>query len=67
MSRGRPSGTHSAAWGHGPTAAEADLVPGHPLHPDTWKAVLPEQGFVDVKVHVAGTDAYVVTATRSDA
>jgi len=55
------------AWGHGPTAAEADLVPGHPLHPDTWKAVLPEQGFVDVQIHVAGTDAYVVTATRADA
>jgi len=56
----------SEAWGRGSTAAEADLVPGHPLHPDTWKAVLPEQGFVDVQIHVAGTDAYVVTATRAD-
>ena len=40
--------------------------PGHPLHPDTWNAVLPEQGFADVQVHAAGADAYVVTATRAD-
>jgi hypothetical protein len=54
------------AWGRADTAAEADLVTGHPLHPDTWIAVLPEQGFVDVQVHDAGTDGYVVTAIRSD-
>jgi hypothetical protein len=54
------------AWGRDATAAEADLVAGHPLHPDTWNAVLPEQGFVDVQVHAAGADAYVVTATRAD-
>jgi hypothetical protein len=54
------------AWGRDTTAAEADLVAGHPLHPDTWNAVLPEQGFVDVQVHTAGADAYVVTATRAD-
>ena len=54
------------AWGAGATAAEADLVAGHPLHPDTWTAVLPEQGFADVQVHAAGADAYVVTATRAD-
>ena len=54
------------AWGRDGTAAEADLVPGHPLHPDTWNAVLPEQGFVDVRVHEAGAGAYVVTATRAD-
>jgi hypothetical protein len=53
-------------WGFDATAAEADLVAGHPLHPDTWKAVLPEQGFVDVRVHDAGPDAYVVTAARAD-
>jgi len=53
-------------WGHGATAAEADLVAGRPLHPDTWNAVLPEQGFVDVQVQDAGPDAYVVTATRAD-
>jgi hypothetical protein len=55
------------AWGRDATAAEADLVPGHPLHPDTWNAVLPEQGFVDVRVHEAGAGAYVVTATRAEA
>lgn len=54
------------AWGHDATAAEADLVAGHPLHPDTWKAVLPEEGFGDVQVHVTGADAYVVTATCAD-
>ncbi len=54
------------AWGRDATAAEADLVAGHPLHPDTWNAVLPEHGFVDVQVHPAGADAYVVTATRAD-
>ena len=54
------------AWGRGPTAAEADLVAGHPLHPDTWRTVLPEQGFADVQVQAVGADAYVVTATRAD-
>jgi SAM-dependent methyltransferase len=53
------------AWGIGETAAEADLVAGHPLHPDTWSAVLPEQGFADVQVHGEGAGAYVVTAIRS--
>jgi len=53
-------------WGCDATAAESDLVAGHPLHPETWSAVLPEQGFVDVQVHAAGTGAYVVTATRAD-
>jgi hypothetical protein len=52
------------AWGGRTTAAEADLVTGHPLHPETWRTVLPEQGFVDVSVLDAGPDAYVVTATR---
>ena len=56
-----------AAWGTGDTAAEADLVPGHPLHPDSWKILLPEHGFSDVRVHAAGNDAYVVAATRADA
>ena len=55
-----------AGWGTGATAAEADLVAGHPLNPDTWRTVLPEQGFADVRVHDAGDTAYVVTATRAD-
>jgi hypothetical protein len=54
------------AWGRADTAAESDLVAGHPLHPETWEAVLPEQGFAAVQVHTAGTDAYVVTAIRAD-
>jgi SAM-dependent methyltransferase len=54
------------AWGQGFTAAEADLTPGHPLHPDTWAVILPEQGFGDVRVQDAGDTAYVVEATRAD-
>jgi len=57
----------ASAWGEGATAAEADLVAGHPLHPETWRAVLPEQGFSDVEVHEAGAGAYVVTAVRAPA
>jgi len=54
------------AWGRDATAAEADLVAGRPLHPDTWNALLPEQGFAEIQVHAAGADAYVVTAIRAD-
>jgi hypothetical protein len=54
------------SWGRDATAAEADLVAGHPLHPDTWDALLPEHGFVEIQFHAAGADAYVVTATRAD-
>jgi len=54
------------AWGRDATAAEADLVAGRPLHPDTWDALLPEHGFVEIQIHAAGADAYVVTATRAD-
>jgi hypothetical protein len=54
------------SWGRDATAAEADLVAGHPLHPDTWDALLPEHGFVEIQFHSAGADAYVVTATRAD-
>ena len=43
------------------------LTPGHPLHPDTWGVILPEQGFHDVRVHDAGDTAYVVEATRAEA
>jgi hypothetical protein len=57
---------HRDEWGTGATAAEADLVPGRPLHPETWRTVLPEQGFTDVSVLDAGAGAYVVTATRPD-
>ncbi len=53
-------------WGNEGTAAEADLVAGHPLNPETWTTVLPEQGFADVQIHAAGAAAYVVVATRAD-
>jgi hypothetical protein len=53
---------HPDAWGRGETAAEGDLLPGHPLRPETWKLLLPEQGFADAQVVDAGGDAYVVVA-----
>jgi hypothetical protein len=55
------------AWGEGPTGVEADLVPGRPLLPETWEALLPELGFADVRVASAGADAYLVEAVRVDA
>jgi SAM-dependent methyltransferase len=54
------------AWGRDATAAEADLVPGRPLHPETWQTLLPEQGFRDVRAREAGADAYVVDALRAE-
>jgi hypothetical protein len=67
----RPNGVmlvcslRDSGWRTGPTVVEADLALGHPLHPDTWCAVLPEQGFVDVSATAAGANAYVVTGTRA--
>ena len=55
------------AWGAGSTAVEADLVAGHPLHPDTWAHLLTEHEFTDVRVEPAGTGAYIVQATRARA
>ena len=52
------------AWGRGATAAESDLVPGQPLHPETWTVLLEENGLTEVNVASAGSDAYVVSATR---
>ena len=54
------------AWGRDGTAVEADLVPGRPLHPQTWPALLEEQGFRDIRVCEAGADAFVVDALRSE-
>jgi 2-polyprenyl-3-methyl-5-hydroxy-6-metoxy-1,4-benzoquinol methylase len=53
------------AWGTGATVVEADILPGRPLQPQTWAALLADAGFTDVNVVDAGTDAYVVRATRS--
>jgi hypothetical protein len=53
-----------AVWGDAATAAEADLVGGHPLNPETWGHVLAEQGFEAVGVELIDKDAYVVQATR---
>jgi hypothetical protein len=54
------------AWGTGATVVEADLLPGRPLQPQSWEALLIEGGFTDVNIVDAGTDAYVVSATRSE-
>jgi SAM-dependent methyltransferase len=55
------------AWGEGSTAVESDLVPGHPLHPETWAHILAEHEFTDVLVQPAGTGAYIVQASRARA
>jgi hypothetical protein len=54
-----------AVWGDGATAVEADLVAGHPLHPDTWAHIVAEHEYTDVRVQSAGTNAYIVQATRA--
>ena len=54
------------AWGGDATAAEADLLPGRPLHPRTWPTILSEQGLRDVRVSEAGSEAYVVDALRAE-
>lgn len=54
------------AWGTGATVVEADVLPGRPLQPQSWEALLVESGFTDVNVVDAGADAYVVSATRSE-
>jgi hypothetical protein len=53
------------AWGTGTTVVEADVLPGRPLQPESWKALLAESGFTDANVVDTGTDAFVVGATRS--
>jgi len=55
------------AWGRDATAVEADLVPGRPLHQQTWTTLLAEEGFTDARYQLAGPDVYVVDATRADA
>jgi SAM-dependent methyltransferase len=54
----------ATSWGHGATAAEADLAPGRPLQPATWDALLTEQGFTDVRPQPAGEGAFVIQARR---
>ncbi len=53
-----------AAWGAGPTAAEADLVAGRPLHPDAWEVLLAGTELDDVRVSLFGDRAFAVLATR---
>jgi hypothetical protein len=55
---------HPDSWGEGATGVEADLATGRPLQPQTWVALLPEQGFTGVTATPAGAGAYVVTAVR---
>jgi hypothetical protein len=55
--------THRDVWESAARAVEADLAPGHPLHPATWEAVLGHLGLVDVTTTACG-DASVVVARR---
>ena len=56
-------GTAPAAWERivGPVAA--DLSPGRPLHPDTWRHLVGLAGFVDVSVS-DGDDGFALCATK---
>jgi hypothetical protein len=49
--------THPAAWARGVSPVCADLAAGHPLHPETWLALLRLAGFSGMTVHLdAGQD-----------
>jgi hypothetical protein len=39
------------AWSDGSPVTVSDLMPGRPLHPETWTAVLERTGLVDVRWH----------------
>ena len=54
-----------AAWDAALEPAVRDLLPGRPLHPDTWAVVLVHLGLVDVEVHPAGAGpVHAVVARR---
>ena len=48
--------THPRAWGDARTLVEADLSPGRPLHPETWRDILDRRGFTDIVVHELGAE-----------
>lgn len=43
--------TTPAAWAQAVDPVDADLAPGRPLHPATWRHLLEHRGFTDVEVH----------------
>ncbi len=45
--------TDQAAWGAGLDPVAADLLPGHPLHPETWRVVLADRGLPGAVVRSA--------------
>jgi len=42
--------TGPAAWARAVDPVVADLAPGRPLHPETWRHLLTERGFADLRV-----------------
>ncbi|MGQ0823996.1 MAG: methyltransferase domain-containing protein [Actinomycetota bacterium] len=59
---------HPQSWGRDRTTVEADLSPGHPLHPETWSDVLTRRGFTDVTIRELGAQPLPpLPATSSDA
>ncbi len=58
--------TDQDAWDAALAPTVRDLVPGRPLHPETWSAVLPRFGLVDPEVHLAEDgQVHAVVARRS--
>jgi len=58
--------TDQGAWDDALEPTVRDLLPGRPLHPDTWTVVLARSGFVDPEVHRAGRGTvHAVVARRS--
>ena len=57
----RPGGTvvilatDQQAWSEALSPPARDLLPGHPLHPETWSLLLRRLGAVDVEWHPAGS------------
>jgi hypothetical protein len=64
-------GTNPRMWAASVTPIVADLSPGRPLHPDTWRAILAPLGLrvTTVDWRSAGTsdeDEYALVADRAD-
>ena len=58
--------TDQGAWDAGLEPTVRDLLPGRPLHPDTWSVLLPRLGLVDPEVHRAGDrPVHAIVARRS--
>ncbi len=57
-------GTHPAAVEEEWDAVARDLVPGRPLHPETWVVLLTRAGYADVEVAAGTGRTYVVRGRR---